>query len=444
MRSRRTDPDAVVLGAGAAGLAAALQLARRGYDVVVVEARNRVGGRVWSQSIDGIQTPAELGAEFVHGAASKTKAMLRAAKTATAPLGDTLLIEAGPGELRRADRDSAFSGALLESAARLPYDQTVDGFLRRFEGDPAMREAVDSARAFVEGFDAADPSIASVKSIAEEFQSGTDASSVRPVGGYAPLFELMESECAAAGVRIHRSTVARRVSLRSGEVSVQATGAGGVAETFRARVVIVTLPVGVLRSADDGAVTFDPELPADKRSALRQIEMGPVVKVALGFRTAFWKRLGNGRYRDAAFFRTRARPFASYWTLEPMSDKLVMAWSGGPKAVPLSAMPRGEIVNVALRGFGELFGAPALASSEFAGAAMHDWIHDPFSRGAYSYVRAGGMSARATLAEPVDGALFFAGEACSTDGQGGTVNGALETGERAAEQAASVLAGTAA
>ena len=70
---------------------------------------------------------------------------------------------------------------------------------------------------------------------------------------------------------------------------------------------------------------------------------------------------------------------------------------------------------------------------------MHDWVHDPLSRGAYSYVLAGGTNARATLAAPAGGALFFAGEACSTDGQGGTVNGAIETGERAASEAASAL-----
>ena len=63
---------------------------------------------------------------------------------------------------------------------------------------------------------------------------------------------------------------------------------------------------------------------------------------------------------------------------------------------------------------------------------MHDWSADPFSRGAYSYVAVGGGEARATLGAPVEQTLFFAGEATSTDGQGGTVNGAIESGERAA------------
>jgi monoamine oxidase len=434
------DADVVVLGAGAAGLAAALSLGRRGYDVVIVEARDRIGGRVWSCVIDGTATPAELGGEFVHGPAPRTMALLRAAGTRTSALGDVLWTADAHGVLHRTGRSAGFSAAILESAAQLPEDETVDAFLRRFDGDPSMREAADSARAFVEGFDAADPATASVKSIAEEFQSGTDTTSVRPVGGYAPMFELLRAECVAAGVRIHHSAIARRVEWRRGGVAVETIAHGNDAQTLRARAAIVTLPVGVLRHAgDETAIAFDPELAPEKRDALQSIEMGPVVKVALGFRTPFWKHVARGRYRDASFFRTYDRPFAAYWTQEPVQNTIVMAWTGGPKAAPLAEMPARETIEIALREFGELLGNPELARDEFAGGLLHDWVHDPFSRGAYSYVLAGGTNARATLAAPAGGALFFAGEACSTDGQGGTVNGAIETGERAAAEAASAL-----
>jgi monoamine oxidase len=90
-----------------------------------------------------------------------------------------------------------------------------------------------------------------------------------------------------------------------------------------------------------------------------------------------------------------------------------------------------------------LFGEHELAREEFEEGVMHDWGRDPFARGAYSYVAVGGGNARAALAMPVDGTLFFAGEATSNDGQGGTVNGALETGERAAREAATSIGATA-
>jgi monoamine oxidase len=120
-------------------------------------------------------------------------------------------------------------------------------------------------------------------------------------------------------------------------------------------------------------------------------------------------------------------------------SELIAAWAGGPKALALGHLSEAETIERALDGLGALFDEPALARAELEGAAVHDWNHDPFSRGAYSYVTVGGVGAREELAAPVDSTLFFAGEATSSDGQGGTVNGALETGERAACEAADAL-----
>ncbi|MGH7708198.1 MAG: flavin monoamine oxidase family protein, partial [Vulcanimicrobiaceae bacterium] len=179
-----------------------------------------------------------------------------------------------------------------------------------------------------------------------------------------------------------------------------------------------------------------------KRDALASIEMGHAVRVALWFQTAFWTRLSDGRYRDAAFFRCEGQPFAAYWTQFPVRSELIVAWAGGPKATALGGASPAELVERALDGFGAMFAEPALARSEFVDGVMHDWSGDPFARGAYSYVAVGGSDARAALAAPVDDTLFFAGEATSHDGQGGTVNGALESGARAAREAFASLGGS--
>jgi monoamine oxidase len=123
----------------------------------------------------------------------------------------------------------------------------------------------------------------------------------------------------------------------------------------------------------------------------------------------------------------------------PVRSELIVAWVGGPKAIALNGASQAERIDRALDGFGALFGESVLAREEFEGGVTHDWHHDPFSRGAYSYIVVGGDGARSALAAPVDDTLFFAGEATSTDGQGGTVNGALETGERAAQEVATSL-----
>ncbi len=427
--------DAIVIGAGAAGLSAARSLANRSIRVIVLEARDRSGGRAWSVPLGRAAVPAELGAEFIHGPAHMTMALLRDAGTVAIDTGGDVWQSGDGGDLRRVDDDSFMSAArILEGAHALGADESVDRFLHRFEKDGAMRTTVELARAFVEGFEAADPAIASARSIADELRSGVDFASARPLGGYLPMFEQLSKVTAIAGVQTCHSTIVRRISWRRGAVTVDAVDPSGP-RTIRARAAIVTVPVGVLRRSD-ADVAFDPVLPKAKREALDNIEMGHVVKVVLSFRTAFWEQIRNGRYRDSANFRGDRQPFATYWTRVPVRCEQIVAWAGGPKAIALESMTKDERIGHALDGLGALFGEPELVHKEFQAGVTHDWSRDPFARGAYSYVAVGGGNARASLAAPVDDTLFFAGEATSTDGQGGTVNGALETGERAALETA--------
>jgi monoamine oxidase len=432
------DADVIVIGAGAAGLAAARVLAGGSLRVIVLEARDRTGGRVWTGPSASYGVPAELGAEFIHGPAPETRALLRDAGTAWVDTGGESWSLGRDGKLTAAGDFSA-AWSVFEDVHALAADESVDRYLRRFDGDAKKRAAVADARRFVEGFDAADPAIASVKAIADEWESGVDDTSARALGGYRPVFDQLLSACDALGVERQLASVVRRITWRRGEVSVDVTS-GSEARTLRARAAIVTLPVGVLRhSGDDTAVAFEPELPAAKRHALGFIEMGLAVKVMLRFRTAFWERVGDGRYRDAGFFRCFGRPFTAFWTQLPVRSELICAWAGGPHAIALDAAPPAELIDRALEEFGMVLGDPVLARAEFEGGVMHDWGRDPFARGAYSYVAVGGGDARLVLAAPVDDALFFGGEATANDGQGGTVNGAFATGERAAREALAAL-----
>jgi monoamine oxidase len=432
--------DVIVIGAGAAGLSAARSLAARSRRVILLEARDRIGGRVRLDSSMRPADAAELGAEFIHGRAEETRALLRDAGTAAVDTGREGWTCGEDGALRRDERDVVSATSIFERAHGLAGDESVEQFLRRFEHDKELREAVSSARAFVEGFEAADPALASVKAIADEVRSGVDFAIARPLGGYGPMLERLRNACATAGVQSHLSTIVRRISWRRGAVEVEAKTSWGESRMIHARAVIVTLPVGVLRhSGDENAVVFDPGLPAVKREALHNIEMGHAARVALWFRTAFWERIRNGRYREAAFFRRTGHAFAAYWTQLPVRSQLIVAWAGGPKATAMSGATPAELVGRAVNGFGTMLGELALTHEEFEGGVMHDWGQDPFSRGAYSYVTVDGGDARAVLAAPVDDTLFFAGEATSQDGQGGTVNGALQTGMRAAGEAAMSL-----
>ena len=123
----------------------------------------------------------------------------------------------------------------------------------------------------------------------------------------------------------------------------------------------------------------------------------------------------------------------------PLRSRTIVAWAGGPRATAMNAMPARERVDRALDEFAAMLGQRERARREFEAGATHDWSADPFACGAYSYVATGAGTARAALGTPVDDTLFFAGEATSTDGQGGTVSGAFGTGMRAAREAAAAI-----
>ena len=359
------DADALVIGAGAAGLAAARKLSKTRGRVILLEARGRVGGRIYPTPVEGLVTAPELGAEFIHGRAEETLALLREAETTAVDIAPEGWSYEG-GRLQCADDRTLEWGGLLKRADALTQDESVDEFLRRFANDPAMRAQIDDARSFVEGFEAADPAIASVRAIAAEIESGVDSRSARPLGGYAPLLQFLHGACIAEGVQIELSTRVVRIVWHHGHVGVETIGADGNARTFEAPAAIVTLPIGVLRHhGDESAVVFDPELPPEKRDALEHIVMGDVVKVSLWFRTPFWEDVAGGEYRDAAFLHRDGVPIPTYWTQLPIRSELVVGWAGGPKASALRGRSPDELIAVACDGFGALLDATQRARDQF-------------------------------------------------------------------------------
>jgi monoamine oxidase len=172
-----------------------------------------------------------------------------------------------------------------------------------------------------------------------------------------------------------------------------------------------------------------------KREALRGLASGAVVKLLLRFSEPFWRAVRDGRYRDASFFHVPAGRIPTFWTAAPETAPLLVAWAGGPRALHLSELESpADITRTALAGVQSLFGADIDVASHLEGYYYHDWQHDPWARGAYSYVLVNGAGARAALAEPVEDTLFFAGEATDTADEAGTVTGALESGVRAARE----------
>ena len=430
--------DVIVIGAGAAGLACALELSGAGQTALVLEARNRIGGRIWTRSEPGLPLPIELGAEFVHGEPESTfELMRRYGVAAVDTQGPHWTCRRGRLALR-GDLFRQVHAAVRRNRARLRgRDLSFQEFISRIRPAQLPRDARALALALVEGFDAADPARVSARSIVEEWVGGEalDAPQFRPLGGYGALLAPMAAALEQGGTTLQMDSVVREVRWQKGSVEVEGVRLG---ESFRvrARRAIVTLPLGVLQLAPGtpGAVRFDPAL-AGKEKALRQLASGPVLKVVLRFAEPFWERAARCGCRDAAFFHVPDEAFPTFWTALPVRVPMLVAWAGGPKAARLAGTGRDEVVKAAISSLRSAFGAGLASRSRLESASLHDWQQDPFARGAYSYVAAGGGAARRALAKPLLGTLFFAGEATDYRGEAGTVAGALRSGRAAARAA---------
>jgi monoamine oxidase len=420
--------DALVVGAGAAGLAAAAALRAAGRDIAVLEARDRAGGRCWSVRHAAAPLPLELGAEFVHGAARETERLAARAGVLIADVAGQQWRVRG----RRLTKQDDFFERVGRVMSRLPQsgaDASFGAFLARKPGGASLAQDRLLARAFVQGFHAADLDRISVRALAAGGNPGSDADAARharTVGGYTALLAPLLHDVSDA---VRFGEVVRRVRWQRGHVSVETAE-----HTFEGRAAIITLPLGVLQS---GAIDIDP-LPATFQRALAGLAMGSVTRVSLLFDQRFWERdiveglPAGASLTDLCFLHTPASPFNIWWTPYPLRAPVLVGWSGGPPAAQLNRS--GDVATRALDALAAQVRIPRRRLEAMLVATFnHDWDGDPFSRGAYSYAVVGGATAAQRLARPIDDTLFIAGEATAAS-DSGTVEGALTSGQRAARQ----------
>jgi monoamine oxidase len=421
----------LIIGAGAAGLAAARVLRQRSVQVRVLEARDRVGGRIWTEQ-DGFFRPLEMGAEFVHGKHPLIWSMLRKARLRT---GDA----DGPhwlwdnGRFRRADRVFGRAEGIFEKAG--DPEESIQQFVRRMAGKNSRLAKL--AIMFTEGFYAAQPSRVSSTFIGRMARASAETSGeemFRVLDGYGRLPAFL-ARGLAAGQELWLNAMVRRVRWSHHHVEVFGqTARKTPLPLFRADRALVTLPVGVLRaSPSQGGIVFQPPL-SDKQEALRRLEMGPIVKVLLRFRQPPWKQ-GTRKLSQFGFVHAPAAAIPTWWRLLPFEDARLVGWAGGPRARRLASHTESWILERGLESLGLIFGLRrADLERLLESARVVNWQADPFSLGGYCVVPVGAVPLQEELARPVQDTLFFAGEAVHVDGFAGTVHGALETGERAARE----------
>jgi monoamine oxidase len=422
------DADVVVVGAGVAGLAAARALALGGQRVVVLEARDRIGGRTWTDSSLGV--PVDLGASWIHGVDGNPLWALASAfgiDTVEFTVG-SFQFDGRPiawhdpsGAALSAEDTSAFvadlhtvDAALDAVVAQAPppstYAAAVDTVLRslQWQGDRAARVREYTAHRS-EDLCGAPVTVLDAHGLDEEHVPGDEV--VFP-GGYAQYARAL-----AEGLDVRLSSVVRSVTQADDSVTVGLTDGTAVV----ARQVVVTVPLGVLQAGD---VVFDPPLSAPVNGALDRLGMGTYDKVFLRFPSRFWGDSWVIRQQGPAGVDWHSWYDMSRVTGAPVLAALV----GGAGARRLETLPDAMVVDEGVVALRKMFGASVPRPEAFR---ITRWAEDPFSRGSYSYLHVGASPDDHDLLGTPSGRVQLAGEATWSDDPA-TVHGALLSGLRAA------------
>jgi monoamine oxidase len=419
----------IVVGAGIAGLAAASRLQSFGYSVVVLEGRDRMGGRIHTDRGWGV--PVELGATWVHGMDGNPVMDLVQQWDLETVITDyeNLWLHDTQGVVLEDDDqvelEEQFWEALdeveelveqmgEENETDISLQTALDIVLSKWELSTQDRRELDYAIAsLIEHEYAADSADLSAYywDEGEEFD-GEDCLFPQ---GYDQLVTAVAKE-----LDIRLEHCVQTVEYKKTGVRVQCQDA-----TFEADYAIVTVPLGVLKA---GAIAFSPALPDDKQKAIHRLGMGGLNKVVLRFPKVFWEKSAE----VIGYIPKKKGEWVEFFNLHPIIGKpILVGFNAGSYAQTLEGWSDEKIVAAAMQTLRTLYGVKVPDPTHYA---ITRWGADPFAQGAYSF-----LATHATdedydiLAEPVGDRLFFAGEATSRQ-YAATVHGALLSGWREADR----------
>jgi monoamine oxidase len=410
----------VVVGAGAAGLMAARELAAAGQRVTILEARDRCGGRIYPLPSSQFGYAAEGGAEFIHGEAPVTQALLREAGLSQQTIkGTRWSFESGALSPRALQDTHAFE--LRQALQTLTRDMSVTEFLSRHFGGAEYDRFRESIERMVEGYDAAEPERASVFALREEWLGAERGAQRRIVGGYGALIDFLAAECRGRGVAIRFGAVVSAIETDGGKVIVRCADGS----SLDCGMVMVTVPLPLLQE-----IAFPPAEHETIRAA-GDIGFGNVIKLLLRFERRWWLD-DRSQLADLTFLLSdKAIPV--WWTQQPAESAVLTGWFGGPKTRELAHLNEQELIETGLASLAGVFDVPLAHLKTHLGAARAiNWARDPFARGAYSWATTATRKAQSVLARSDGSAIVLCGEALYRGPDMGTVEAALANGREAA------------
>ena len=410
---------------------AAKQLSAAGLQVLILEARNRIGGRVFTFNTENESF--EGGAEFIHGNLALTLSLLEEARLQKKLLqGDVWQIKDGKWTQESDFFDHA--EIVINQLKKLKDDINIEEFMKTFFAEEKYAKLTKALTSYVEGYYSGEVHKISAKSFLEEWMS-EDHQQYRPTGGYGFLLHYLESSCVNNGGQCKLSKVVKEIRWSKGAVEVS-TEEG---EKYTAAKVLITVPLGVWTASagEQGSIQFFPAL-TEKMEAAKRMGFGSVIKVLLKFDHAFWEdKLVKERCGvDTANFHMAISdlPIPTWWSQLPAHSALLTGWLSGPKAAEIMNETDENILDHALFSVSTIFKMNAqLLREQLKWHKIFNWTKDPFTRGSYSYSTLFTKEARTLCTSPAENTLFFAGEALYDGPEMGTVEAALTSGKQVAE-----------
>jgi monoamine oxidase len=424
----------LVIGAGAAGLTAARILAEAGMRVTILEARDRMGGRIHTVRDLPFSPFADLGPEFIHGKLPETFGLMKEAGLKHHRTAGSMW-QSKDGRLSKDEHFIENWHVLEEKLEALEENITVDDFLEKHLGGEQYTALRNSVKRYAEGYDTADTSKASMLALKEEWLHEDDSQTQRPDDGYSALIQFLAGKCIEAGGVIRLSSPVKEIRWQQNAVT--AITADG--REYKAGKVVLTVPVGVWQANDisKGTVQFSPALP-EQMAAFGKIGMGAIIKFMMQFKTQFWSekemREHTGQKLDDMMFIFSDQQVPTWWTQYPVKSALLTGWLGGPKAAALQHATDDELLELALQSLANIFNVKPEYLKERLGAAhVANWTAIPYTCGSYSYVTTETIAAIHFLKKPVEDTIWFSGEGLYEGNDIGTVEAALASGRQVAE-----------
>lgn len=406
------------MGAGASGLMAAWELAAAGRKTLVLEARERVGGRIHSLYTDHLL---EAGAEFVHGDLPITNELIQ---------HDHLKLKEVKGSIwqKKAGRlceqeDFIEDYSVLEKKFKaLNKDISVEKFFRQYLAGEEYEQLRFTLKNYVEGYYAGTIEEASALALCKELTESSDEQ-YRIAQGYQAIADFLHRDCLEKGCFVSLNSIVEHIEWERNHVLVHCAGG----DVYAAEKIIITVPLGVIRA---DTIRFTPAL-TEKIHTAKALGHGPVIKLILQFSNPFWKAKGVTEQNDLSdlSFLFSSERVPTWWTQHPDSSALITGWIAGPHAEKMKHDSNELITMKAIYSLCDIFKLePAALHKELLAAHIFNWAMEPYTLGGYSFQVVNGTSLISEMLQPIQHTIYFAGEGMVDGPEIGTVEGALRSG----------------